>query len=142
MKTLLFTALLSLSTQAFATGGINCEIDDANLRASFGGVLSHGIPGSPFQVRGDLTLRKKFLSEEIPTQKVERFAQYFADGDEMKAMLYFEPTEVSKHMTMKLTLITKFNEKSYEYEGSYRLNLFEVDGPSVVRKGKVSCAVE
>lgn len=144
MKALLLTALLALSTQAFATGGVQCDINDANLSASFGGTLSHSIPSAPFQVYGDVTLKQKFLSEEIPTQKVERFANYFADANELKAMLYFEPTEVSKHMTVQITINTKLNKKTYEYVGTYRLNLYEAngDGKSVARSGKVVCTME
>ena len=65
MKNTLLIALLSCCTQAFATGGIDCNIDDANLKANFGGVLSHSIPSAPFQVYGEVTLKIQFLSESI-----------------------------------------------------------------------------
>lgn len=142
MKTALLIALLALSSQAFATGGVQCDINDANLSASFGGTLSRSIPSAPFNVNGEVTLKQKFLSEAIPTQKVENFANYYSDGGEMKAKLYFEPTEVSKHMTVELTLSTKFNKKTYEYVGTYRLNLYEAYGKPVVRTGKVVCTME
>jgi hypothetical protein len=142
MKTALLITLLALSTKAFATGGVQCDINDANLAASFGGTLSRSIPSAPFNTYGEVTLKQKFLSEEIPTQKVENFANYYEDNQEMSAKLYFEPTEATKHITVQLTLNTKFNKKTYEYVGTYRLNLFEAYGKSVVRTGKVVCTME
>jgi hypothetical protein len=128
-------ALLASSLPASATGGLDCDIKDANLNFSFSALFNRGssqfldastsfealVPGvHPRQVKMD--------GETLP------LTQKWYEGDELKLQFYTElQNEEVDFASVKLTIQTKIDDDSGDHVGTYALvahgeDLVEVTG--------------
>lgn len=138
-------ALTLLTLQARATGGYECVINDKNLDFKIGGVLSHGIPGGPFQNYGGLKLKNAALGKIHDLEKIEAPTQFWQHGNDLKVLVYNESEKASYHTTLTLVIETKYCESCQEvtHRGNYRLEFFNANNSQYTKlSGQVTCSME
>lgn len=139
MKTLIATFLTIASINAFATGGVHCEINDENLKVEVGGTLSRSIPSSPFSTYGSMKIKKEEL-KEISQKDFSGIHQYWDQNDNINMVVYKE-TEAA---FIKLTLQTVYNSSAssvFDYEGSYTLEIYHPSKRTTLT-GSAKCVLE
>lgn len=142
-------ALLAAPAAAFATGTVDCVIDDANLSLGFEAIYSYSNIGGLHQVRGE------FLSKDERTyEMVRRFALETADlkqqwfrGDDIKLMLYrqSEGNQVPFASVKLIVEVTKPSGEEFDYAGTYALTVIPAaDGHAepeeFTLRGRATCS--
>lgn len=137
--------LCFFTTPAFATGGFTCEVDDASLKFSAGGVfpgaagpgfLNFGakaeilLPGVPEK------LRKLDLSQNL-------IHSWIYIGD-LRLRLKAENDEDDTFKSLDLVIQTTGEPDGGDWEGSYILDVFDSASPEapINTTGKAVCSVE
>lgn len=137
------------ATPVWATGGLNCAIDDDNLTAEYDAGFSYSVPGPMFGVQGQLSVKNAELPKELQSIPVtgKMLAQQWFDGPDLRLQLYKE-TEAEPFSLVDLKILaTQDPEDETSYPGTYELKVQLPGKPSddgvanIVRKtGKVACS--
>jgi len=144
MKSPLLTMMvgLSLSSSAWATGGLICQSheQDKNLDLLLSGGLSHTIPGSPFQVGGALIIKSKDLAAHgIPN--IDSLSQFWFEGGQLNLLVYREPPVGEEFLSTTLIIKTRHSKRQGRYLGQYTLIAQQGD-QSRTLKGSVTCELD
>lgn len=151
-KTGLFAATLlclAAAGPAFATGGLNCAIDDENLTAAFDAGFNYSIPGPMFGIKGEIKPKQAGLPAELVPVVLDdkSLAQQWLDGDDLRLEFYRE-TANGDFAMVDLKIMTKRDpEDETSYTGEYDLGMqlpgANADGTANIihKTGKVSCSV-
>ena len=145
---LLAAALLSAPLTASATGGVDCRIDDRNLKLEFEAAFSYSDIGGMFQARGRLAPKqaRTFKTLKKIELKDADVGQQWFRGDDLKLMLYRETEgDGVPHAFVKLIIeTTKPPEEDFAYSGTSVLTVqpavVKGDEEAVTVKGKVKCS--
>jgi hypothetical protein len=139
--------LLSSASEAAASGGLWCDVDDQSARIEIQGGVTHGMGGPLFSFVGKADARDASIPQDLRTTEFERshVAQYWLDGKELRVLLYRERAADKAHGYVELTILTKAIDES-SYEGSYTLEVFDADasseGKTWAYSGKIACGAE
>lgn len=139
--------LLSVTSQASASGGVWCDSDDGSARIEVRGGVTHGMGGPLFSFDGTVDARDESIPDDLRKTRFERsqVSQYWLDGKELRLLLYRERAADKAHGYVELTILTRAIDES-SYEGRYELQVFDADssseGKTWTYDGKISCGAE
>ena len=139
---LVFTAFATFSTPAFATGGFDCEIDDANLKLNVEGGYSYSLPGF-FNVRGELALPAGAAPKglEKVTITPEMLGHHWFYNRELRLFLHAETEGDLPFGAIDLVVMTAGDADEVSYHGDYALTVSRADADEPARySGKVVCS--
>ena len=139
MKKLVFTVIALLSLNTLAAGGIYCTVDDQNIKFELAGVLSHGIPGGPFNTNGYIQFKNEKL-QKFNQQDFSDVVQFWQDGDILNLMVYKEP-QTGEFSQLQLKMKTLGCEDCDAYEGAYSFKLRSASNLATF-SGRIHCSVE
>lgn len=140
--------LAGLPADAFATGGLDCEINDANLDFHYEALFSYSANSPLFQSRAKFEARHPKTDPALKTLDASslRLIQQWYEDKDLKLQFYAE-TEGGKQpfASVKLTIRTVASDDEISYAGKYRLEIQPavVDGQDsemIVREGDVACS--
>lgn len=141
--------LLALTSSAHASGGLDCEADDAKVAFAVHGGVTRGMGGPLFQFNGELTIKDQAVAEDLRKIAFERehVAQYWFDGDELKLDIYREREGDKPFGSVELIVRTTSAGDEGGFEGRYELVVYDGTGEGAEAKearydGKVSCGTE
>lgn len=142
MKTgvLVFLILIGFSP-AHATGGVWCQVDDANISYEMSGVLSHGMPSRPFQMKGRLEFRDHSL-QVANVGAISDVMDWWLRNKELKYSIYTEDFP-GDYKTVELVFEGAYNEASDDgtFDGNYLVRVTTPAGEKTL-SGKMSCGTE
>lgn len=142
MKALLFSIALTFASNAFATGGFTCSVDDQNIKLDVAGTLSRSIPGA-FNIQGSLEFKKDEL-KNLNIAKIEELPEFWLNKGQLNVRVYKETTE-GDFASADLVIQTTMKNEDGEFEGSYELNTYigdAQDQTTKVLQGAIKCSVE
>lgn len=129
-------AFMTFPVQAWATGDLGCEIDDANLKFDYATLVNRSMR---LFLGGDVrfeTARPEILPQlqKLDQGKLQLVHSWY-DDKEIRLMLYAEyQDDKVDFASIRLTVVAPIDG-----EGTYRL---EVEGPrTLVITGEASCLV-
>lgn len=144
----LVIGLVILPLDAFATGGLDCRIEDKNLDFAYEALFNYSGISPLFQDR--LTFRSKHPDTAKSLAKLDvttfRRIQEWFEGKDLRLQFYAETEgENVPFAAIKLTIETVMGEDEINYDGSYRLEITpEVgagkEGEIIGLEGKVACS--
>jgi hypothetical protein len=151
MKTigyLVFGLLACLPVKAFATGGLDCEIGDANLDFHYEALFSYSANSPLFQSKGEFAAKRPETYpalKKLDASSLHLIQQWYEDKD-LRLQFYAETNgDKVPFASVKLTIQTVAAEDEVSYAGTYRLEIQPavIDGQDseiVRREGVVSCS--
>lgn len=143
-------ALLLSCTAASASGGLDCDADDARASFTLHGGVTRGMGGGMFDFRGELEIKDKAISEDLRKTAFERqhVAQYWFDAEDLRLDIYREREGDKAHGYVELIVMTKVGADAIAFEGTYELIVFDTanaegsEGKETKITGKTSCFTE
>jgi hypothetical protein len=135
--------LCFFTTPAFATGGFTCEVDDASLKFSAGGVFPGAGPGFlNFGAKAEIHLPgvpEKLRNLDLSQSLVH---SWIYTGD-LRLRLKAENDEDNIFKSLDLVIQTAGEADGGDWEGTYILDIFDSASPDapVNAKGKAMCSV-
>lgn len=136
--------VLATASIAGATGGFDCQIEDANMSFWVSGSISRGMGGVilGYQAEAEITapmmpegLRKPDLSAAL--------VHHWIDHPELWLHFYAETTGDAPFASFDLILKSQGTEEELAYEGDYILHTFDGETGEVFElTGKVACTGE
>jgi hypothetical protein len=145
-------ALLMLSGNAFASGGIWCETEAAPAAINVHGGVSRGMGGQLFSFEGKVSIADQALPENLRKLEFaqEHVTQYWFDGESVNLVLYREWDINKLFSSIEISIETKANEGDDEegsYTGSYKVMISYTDesnpdGKQVDLTGAIDCSAD
>lgn len=133
---------------AHASGGLWCNVDDANLKLDVESGVTHGM-GSPFfSFKAAGELKGKDVATDFQKLTLDdKLVHSWLDGDEVRLLFYTERTD-GEFGSVQITIETVMAADEEGYEGTYQVSYFEgtrqkgeEDGFRRF-EGKLTCGVE
>ena len=139
-RALVFLGFVSLPALGHATGGVWCDVDDANLGFHFKAASSRDGTGGWFGIEGHVRtkfgkLPKHLAKFEIKDKNLtERW--WGREG----VLLNVQKYDADPFAAVMLTVVTKTVDEG-GYEGTYELRITADSGDEayVTRQGRISC---
>ncbi|MEO5759877.1 MAG: hypothetical protein ABIQ51_23835 [Mesorhizobium sp.] len=150
MRTIICVAALLLqAAAASASGGIWCEVDDAQVKFDVGAGVTTGMGGPTFNFRGDLEIKARPAGDDLRKTVFEdsNLTQYWLDNKELRLNIYHEHEVAKTYSSVELTILTKASDEGV-YDGEYKLAIYDStkdvdnDGKPMELTGKISCGAE
>lgn len=135
-------ALFCLPLQAWATGGLDCSINDGNLDFAYEALFSYSANTPLFQGKAEFISRHPKTHAALKTLDAEslHLVQQWYEGKDLRLQFYSEtPDSAAAFGSVKLTIETAAAEDELSYAGKYRL---EIQSPAVAGKGNGTISVE
>lgn len=146
MRHLVFaTGLLIATAQvASATGGFDCQIEDANLSFWVSGTISHGMGGAILGYQAEADLKADLVPEALRKPDLSAgLVHHWLDHPELRLHFYAETTGEDPYASFDLILKAEATEEELVYAGGYVLSIFDGDtGEVFTLTGKVACTGE
>ncbi|MFN0192504.1 MAG: hypothetical protein ACKVP5_11110 [Aestuariivirga sp.] len=135
------------ASPAYATGGLGCTIDDANLTLNVDTAVSRGMGGVFLNLKAEAVIKAKEAPEPLRKLTLDSaLVHHWYTNREIKLAFYKE-TETGEHASVDITIETTMPEgadEDAEYVGTYELSIFAAgansDSTSTVLNGKASCS--
>ncbi|QPC89428.1 hypothetical protein [Mesorhizobium sp. INR15] len=142
-------ALLLPAEAASASGGIWCDVDDAQVKFDVGAGVTTGMGGPTFNFRGDLEIKARPEGDDLRKTVFEdsNLTQYWLDNKELRLNIYHEHEVAKTFSSVELTILTKASDEGV-YDGEYKLAIYDStkdvdsDGKPMELTGKISCGAE
>ena len=131
------------TTDARATGGFSCSVDDQHLKLDAQSAFSHGLGERLVNFRAEAEVLDARAPAGLRTLKLDEgsLVHSWLYGSDLKLRLYRE-TETGPHGFIEIIVETHApGEDDTDYEGTYRLVIFVAEGEEMVFNGKASCSV-
>lgn len=141
--------LMLPASTAFASGSLDCSIDDKAVSMSVEGIFSHGLGEALMSLNGTLELRGAGAPDALRKAEIERShaVQYWLHGQELRLRLYGEKDAGGVNSSFDLAITTRSKSKDApEFSGTYVLVVTHFDakaGPEAKTSrstGKASCS--
>lgn len=148
IKCLALCLLASLPAKAFATGGLDCEIGDANLDFHYEALFSYSANSPLYESKGAFEAKHPKIDPALKKLDASSFRliqQWYQDKD-LKLQFYAETeSEKTPFASVKLTIQTVADEDELSYAGKYRLEIQPAvvegqDSEVIVKEGDVACS--
>jgi hypothetical protein len=139
---LVITLIFCLSQQAFATGGFLCktEIKDKYVELIVSGGLSHGLPGSPFRINGELFMKDKALHAHN-IANINSIPQFWFEDGKLSLLVYTESETSDELLATKLVVQTQYSSHRAKYLGTYKIAAIQGDTTKIV-SGAITCEID
>jgi hypothetical protein len=133
---------VALSGQAFATGGILCDANDANLKLSVVGTVARAIGQDISSVQGSAVI--KFATGERPFDLAGTLVQSWLEGDEARLHFYWNPKDIEGLSGIEIVIKTSGNITDAPKTGTYMVSMFPVSSTGTIRRieGMASCELD
>lgn len=147
---LLSACVISIVTNAHASGSFSCEVEDKSLKFSSEAMFSHGLGEQFTSFKGTLGALLKDAPKDFAESELtdEHLVHHWFYGKALKLHIYRERPGEGHHGYVELIVETKQSPKDEtDYSGSYELIVYylapgtEADWKTLKAKGKVSCSV-
>jgi hypothetical protein len=139
--------LTLLSSSAFASGGLSCEVADANLKLTAESGVTHGMGGPFFNFKASAEILNAAVHPDLKALILDdKLVHHWLDGKTLKLSFYQETAEDKPHAYVDITIDTQSDEEG-NYNGAYQLSIFAAEPPAgaenpVELSGTVTCFVE
>ena len=148
VKCLALCLFACLPVKAFATGGLDCEIGDANLDFHYEALFSYSANSPLFQSKGAFEAKHPKIDPALKKLDASAFRliQQWYEDKELKLQFYAETTgDKVPFASVKLTIQTVADEDELSYAGKYRLEIQPavVEGQHsemIITEGDVACS--
>lgn len=144
MKTVVAAlALVCLPGIASATGGVWCDVEDANMNFHFKAVMSRDGTGSWFDIDGSVETKFGNLPKHLAKFgiKDENLTQRWLGREGI--LLQIQKYDSDPFASVMLTLATKsIDEGPYDGEYELRISNAEWRADAVIYQGKVTCGAD
>jgi hypothetical protein len=110
---------------AFATGNLDCTIDDGNLGFTYEALFSYSGSSPLLQAHASFESRHPQTSAslmKLDEKSLPRIQQW-VDGKDLRLQFYAETGEGAPFAAVKLTIETTVGEDGNSYSGIYRLEI-------------------
>jgi hypothetical protein len=135
--------LLSVPSTAYATGGVWCDAEDANLAFHAKASQSRDGTGAWFGIEGYVRSKVAGLPTKLSNFDVkdENITERWADRDDVRLKID-SPREGDSPAGLQLVVIAKAVEEAV-YEGRYELRIIADDSTTLTERfGKVTCSAD
>lgn len=132
--------LASLPIHAFATGGVWCDIGDANLAFDFKASTSRDGTGGWFGVSGMLSVKIAGLPPDLASFAIsdENLHERWWDGGDVRLRIGKDAESLAK---VELTTTARDVDEA-DYRGRYELKVVLPDGTDIRKTGAVACSAD
>ena len=143
-------SLILLSSQAWATSGFSCEIDDKNLVFTAGSALGSGMGAPIINLNAESTVKLKGTPSDLVKLDLSKsLVHSWMESPDLRLYFYAEREGEKPHGYVEIVITAKYFGDEGEAKGNYRLTVFYTEPPAdktegtyLKAKGKVSCSVE
>lgn len=139
--------LALMSSAALASGGLSCEVADANLKLAVESGVTRGMGGPFFNFKAGAEILNAAVHPDLKALTLDdKLVHHWLDGKTLKLSFYQETAEDKPHAYVDITIDTQSDEEG-SYNGDYQLSIFAAEPPEgaenpVELSGKVTCFVE
>lgn len=142
--------MLALNSQASATGGFSCEVDDKNLQFEAESALGAGMGAPILNLQAHAKTKIKGTPNDLRGLDLKtNLVHSWTDDPDFRLHFYLEREGETPHGTFELIVTTKATDEEGTYEGNYRLTIFYTEPPAdqtlgayLKATGKVKCFIE
>ena len=141
--------LVFSSLPAGASGGLWCNIDDANLKLNVESGVTHGMGGPFFNFKASAELLAKDVADDFRHLTLDnKLVHSWLDGDETRLLLYVEREGGKPFGSVEILIETSGDREEIDLKGTYEVSYFEAarqqgDNTGLVKIiGDVTCGGE
>ncbi|MGE0500494.1 MAG: hypothetical protein AB7I79_02430 [Rhizobiaceae bacterium] len=149
MRLTLAAAILAvLASDAAASGGLSCSVEEGPVKLEIESGITRGMGGPLFNFSASAEFDAPGIDDDLHKIRFERehVPQYWLDGEVLQLVLYRERIE-GEHGYVQVTVLTRTVDEG-TYEGTFALEAFDMAGDTTGQgkefkaEGKIGCFVE
>ena len=141
--------LVVSSLPASASGGVWCNISDANLEMTVESGVAHGMGGPFFNLKASAELLAKNVADDFRKLRLDdKLVHSWLDRDETRLLFYIEREGDKPFGSIEITIETSGDREEGELTGKYELRYIEGERQQgendgiMVLTGDVTCGGE
>jgi hypothetical protein len=135
---------------AHATGGLNCDVDDANIVFSVSSAVGRGMGGPIVNLTAAADIKLKGTPADLAKIDLSKgLVHSWLEAPDVRLHFYSERAGEKPHGYVELVIKTVAKDDEGTTEGDYALTVFYMEPPAdkgegatLTANGKVSCFVE
>ena len=143
-----FLGFALVPAAAQASGGLSCEVDDANLKLEVQSGVTHGMGGPFFEFKAKAEITSEAAPPDLRSLTLDKYlVHHWLSGKELNLSFYYEREGDKPHAYVDINIETDAQDE-LDFKGTYEVTVFNTEVPegtdSVVVKatGDVSCMAE